>query len=429
MNPEMMFLQYRISLLFLLAFLVCFLSLRENKKRAAVYLIACYAITGGMDYLFFFTDAYHGIPVFHTLAEIVVIQAVPFLISKYRDFRAMFVGFTAAAYVLTGNIACTMMYLLGTNMIVNIICQCAIHLILLGLLIWRIRESFLDSQENAKLQWGAFCLIPALFYTAVYASSMWPANIYEQPENLLGVVAILVLMVVSYIMIFQTFANARQEEDQRRSLVYLENYANRLKSEADLLQEKEMEAAVMRHDLRHYSILINSCLEEGREEEIRELLKAWNEQIAASKTVRYCENLAVNSIVAHCAKRAQELGLRFEADIEIPQKMSVNEFEFATVVSNLLENAIDAAAEVSEESRRFVKITAGGVKDKLILNITNGFEKEPRISRITGLPVSEGGRGHGYGMQSVRAFAKKTEAVFDFQTTDHIFSAKLLFSI
>lgn len=110
MNPVMLFWQYRISMLFLLAFLAVFLPLRDNKKKIAGYMAACYIFTGLMDYRFFFTDAYYGLPVYHTLAEIVVVQTVPFVVGRYRDFRAVFVGFTAAAYVLAGNIACTVMH-------------------------------------------------------------------------------------------------------------------------------------------------------------------------------------------------------------------------------------------------------------------------------------------------------------------------------
>lgn len=428
MNSVMMFWQYRISLFFLLGFLLIFLPLRKNKGLIGLCMMGCFGITGVMDYLFFIAGNYEN-PVFHTLAEIVVIQTVPFVICKYRDFRAMFVGFTGAVYVLAGNIACTMLYIVGADLAVNLICQCVIHSLLLGILVWRIRGSFLDSLDNAELQWGQLCLIPALFYTAVYATSMWPANIYRQPENLLGVCSIMALMVVSYIMIIQIFTKMKQEGERKRSVAYLENYANRLKYEADLIQEKEMQAAVIRHDLKHYSILINSYLGEGREEEIRQLLKELNEHVNETKSVRYCENLAVNGIVAHCARQAKKKELRFDADMEIPQKMRVNEFEFATVVSNLLENAVNAASAAEKEAYRFVKISARGVKDKLILHIENGCREEPEISKVTGLPVSKGGVQHGYGMQSVLAFVRKNEAIFDFSVKDNVFSVKILFRI
>lgn len=234
MNALILFWQHRISLFFLFVFLLVFLPLRKQKGRIALWMVSCYAITGIMDYLFFLVGKYEN-PVFHTLGEIVLIQIVPFASSRYRDFRAMFVGFTAAVYVLAGNIACSVLYIAGAGFAVNIICQCLIHSLLLGVLVRGIRGSFLESLENQELHWGKLCLIPALFYTAVYAIAMWPANIYTHPENILGVCSIMALMVVSYIMIIQIFANAKQEENRKRGIAYLETYASRLKYEADLI--------------------------------------------------------------------------------------------------------------------------------------------------------------------------------------------------
>lgn len=407
MSEVILFWQHRISLFFLLCFLVVFLPLRKKTRWTALCLAGCYGVTGVMECVFFLYGKYE-FPVFLTLAEIVLIQAVPFAIGRYRDFRAMFVGFTGAVYVLAGNIACTVLYLAGAGFAVNLFCQCAIHSLILGVLVWRIRDGFLESLENEGLRWGQLCLIPALFYTAVYATAMWPANLYRNPENLLGVCSVMVLMVVSYIMIVQLFTEIKREEERKRSIEYLENYAERLKCEADL---------------------IHSYLDEGREEEIRQLLEELNEQISGTEPVRYCENLAVNGIVTHCARRAKEKRVRFEVNLELPQKIRVNEFEFATVVSNLLENAVDAAAKTEDESQRFVTVSAHGVKGKLILCITNGCGEAPEISKSTGLPLSRAGGQHGYGMQSVMAFVRKHEVLFDFQAKEHVFSVKMLLQV
>lgn len=425
----MMFWQFRISIVFLLIFLVMFLPLRYGRLMTGLCLLGCFTITGVMEYSFFILKRNYKFPIMLTMLEIIVVQLTPFIISKYQDFRTMFVGFTAAAYVLAGNVVSSLLFLAGVNLVVDIFCQCLVHVLLLGFLVVKIRENVLDSLENSGPHWGKLCMIPAMFYTAIYSISTWPANIYEQPENILGVCCIMILIVCSYVLIIQLFAGQKQDSDLKRSMEYLENYANRLKHEADTIQEKEMEAAVMRHDLKHYSIMINSYLEEDRKEEIRELLKELNEHVNETRTVRYCENLAINGILAHCARQATEQKIRFEADMEIPQKMQINEFEFATVVSNLLENAINAAAKIEDEKLRFVIASAHGVKGKVIFHISNGCLKEPEISKSTGLPVSTSGESHGYGMQSVRAFVNKNDAMFDFTWKDNVFSVKMLVKI
>lgn len=429
MIPVMMFWQFRISMAFLLLFLVLFLPLRYGRLVTGACLLGCFLITGIIDYGFFLVNRNARVPIILTVAEIAVVQVTPFLISRYRDFRTLFVGFTAAAYVLAGNVVSSLLFVAGVNLFANILCQCLVHTLILGILVKKIRSGALESLERGGRHWRRLCIIPAMFYTAVYAISTWPANIYEQPENFLGVCCMVILMVCSYVMVIQLSVAQRRDDDLKRSMEYLENYAGCLKHEADTIQEKETAAAVMRHDLKHYSILINSYLEEGRIEEVRRLLQELNEHVNETRTVRYCENLAVNGIVAHCARQAAERHVRFEASMEIPQKMKINEFEFATVVSNLMENAVNAAAQAQEPELRFVKASARGVKGKLVFHISNGCVKEPEISGATGLPLSSNGESHGYGMQSVRAFAKKNEAMFDFAWKEQVFSVKLLVNI
>lgn len=428
MITTLVFWQFCIAILFLMIFLAVFLPLRYGKGITFCILAACFFITGIMNYLYLIIGKRYETSAVFTVAEIFVLQIVPFVISEYRDFRAMFVGFTASSYVSAGSVFCSVMYIAGADVYVSLGVQFLVELLLLGILKWRVRESFLYSLGNPNLPWGKLCLIPAMFYTAIHTTSMWPANIYKRPENIPGMCSIMVLMVISYIMVIQMFARQKQDSDRQRSVEYLESYARHLKQEADTVQEKETEIAVVRHDLKHYSILINSYLEEGKKAEIKALLKELNDHVNEARPVRYCENLAVNGIVAHCAKQAKNLGVRFEAAVEIPQKMRINEFEFGTVLANLLENAMNAASQTKGE-KRFVKLEAHIVKEQLILSISNGCEKDPSISKISGLPVSDRGEGHGYGMQSVQAFVNKNGAVFDFTMREGIFSVKMLVRI
>lgn len=235
----MMFWQFRISVVFLLIFLVMFLPLRYGRLKTGFCLLGCFVVTGVLDYFLLVVKGDYQSPVALTLVEIVVVQITPFLISKYRDFRTMFVGFTAAAYVLAGNVISSLLFIAGVKLPVNILCQSLVHALLLGFLVAKMRESVLESLESSDLHWGELCMIPAMFYTAVYTLSTWPANIYRQPENLLGVCCILVLIVCSYVMIIQLFISQKRDSELKRGMEYLENYANRLKTEADTIHEKE----------------------------------------------------------------------------------------------------------------------------------------------------------------------------------------------
>lgn len=424
-----LFWQFRVSSFFLLLFLYFFLPFRYKRSVSVLLLLGSFTVTGIIDYLCFIGLENPRIPLPVTFLEIFITQATPLIVCKYRDFRAMFVGITASAYVLAGNIFGTLADIWGAGILSCVLIQVVIHIGLLVFFLWRIRENFLQILENRKIHWGALCIIPALFYTIVYAITMWPASIYQNPENMLGAVCVLALLVTSYLLIFEIFAQTKKDGELRQNMQYLEAYAESLKHEADIVQEKEYEAAVLRHDTKHYVLLINTYLDEGRPEDVRSLMEELDFRMQRTKPVRYCENLAINSVVSHWAKQAERKHIRFEAKIEIPQKLSVNEFEFATVVANLLENAINAAEELENIKKRYVRLKAHVVKKKIILEVQNSFETMPEISKKTGLPVSKQGDGHGYGMQSIQAFAEMNDALFDYTINDGEFSVRILVKI
>lgn len=424
-----LFWQFRISSFFLLLFLYFFLPARYKRSVSLLLLLGSFAFTGTIDYICFIGQNNPRVPLPVTFLEIFITQATPLLVSKYKDFRAMFVGITASAYVLAGNIFGTLADICGAGLFSCALVQCAIHIGLLAFFIWKMRANFLRILENKKIHWGMLCVIPALFYAIVYAITMWPSSIYIYPENMLGALCVLALMVTSYMLIFAIFSQSRQDAELRENMQYLEAYAQSLKHEADLVQEKEYEAAVLRHDMKHYAILLNSYLDDGKTQEIRRLLEELDFRMQRTKPFRYCENLAINSVVTYYAKQAEKKNIRFEAKTEIPQKISINEFEFATVVANLLENAINAAEEPADKKKRYIKLKAHVVKERIILDVQNSFETLPEISQKTGLPVSKRGAAHGYGMQSIQAFAQKNDALFDYSVNDGVFDVRILVKI
>lgn len=423
-----LFWQFRISTAFLLLFAAFFLPLRYGKKKTSAVLLLGYLVTGIMDYYCFIVVKNGQVPLAITFAEILAIQVIPLIISKYRDFRSVFIGITASAYVLGGNVLGSTLYIADFG---NAVCMAAsvlIHGILLGVFVIWLRKGILQILSNKSVNWASLCLIPSLFYAAIYAICSWPADIYETPKNLLGAYFILCLLVTTYVLIIQLFIRIQRDGELRRSMEYLEDYAKRLKYEADILQEREHGASVLRHDLRHYIIMSENYLETGDLESLRSLIKTLDSHMERLKPVRYCENLSANAVIDHCVREAKKQQVEFRVNTELPQKLSVNEFEFATVLSNLLENALHAAGE-AEEGKREMWISSKVIKGKMMIEIGNTYGKRPEMSADTGFPVSTGESGHGYGLQSVRAFVKKNNALIDYSIEDSEVFVRFLVNI
>ena len=66
------------------------------------------------------------------------------------------------------------------------------------------------------------------------------------------------------------------------------------------------------------------------------------------------------------------------------------------------------------------------VKEQLVLEIQNTFDGKCKFSHITGLPLSRKGEDHGYGLRSVKAYAGKNHAIFQYSVENGMFCVRLL---
>lgn len=152
--------------------------------------------------------------------------------------------------------------------------------------------------------------------------------------------------------------------------------------------------------------MIDSLLDQEEYDEIRNIAEHINEVVNENKIVRYCENLIINTILLKMAEQAQSFQITLQLDILIPKQIPVNEYEFALVIANLLENAVFNVKNL-EPIKRYVDAKIHCTTEYLLIDIENECEKEVNFDSITGLPKSKRGENHGLGMQSVLVFSDK----------------------
>ena len=230
--------------------------------------------------------------------------------------------------------------------------------------------------------------------------------------------------------------------------IILEKYTGLMKHEMELVQEKTklesdtyiMAAAaknmkerlqftenamqkdrVMRHDRRHFEALLYQLLEEGNADQAKKYL-AERLAMEPQPMVRYCENTTVNAAISHYMACARMEKIPMTVSANIPGGLSVDELELAIVISNLLENAINACRKLPE-TKRYLKLTAQ-YKNQLLLEIENSCEKTVVLDK-EGYPYSRE-ENHGIGTRSVLAFVKKTDSEIDYLSDERRFRVRMI---
>lgn len=405
---------YMLSHVFFMAFIYLFLPHRYSKKKTiAICLIACVL----MNLLDFFKLNLFGdsrlVYFFALLIQIAIAQLTGLLISKKRNSCALFVGLSASNYVIVGSITTSILYLLTKNFSFALLGNLLMHIIILLILFFRIGSIFhrfceLDSGKN----WWGLCLIPVFFYCSFSCLAFFPYTLYDHPQNSLAGIFLMLTLLVSYIMVLHYLDSELKQVEEYWKNVMFESYIKGLESQNYLVEQAEQNVKILRHDMRHYSMMIDALLNQGEYNEIRNITGHINDIIAENKVNRYCENLIVNTVLLQMTEQAKRLAVTLHLNVLVPKQLPFNEYEFAMVLANLLENAVFGVQNLEPVSRAvYAKIHC--TPKHLLVDMENEYMGNIEFDSLTGLPKSRKGKGHGLGMKSVQAFSDKFKGAID----------------
>ena len=131
-----------------------------------------------------------------------------------------------------------------------------------------------------------------------------------------------------------------------------------------------------RHDLRQHLNVIDHYLNSGKTEELKAYIAQYRQMLPPDTFCTWCENYAVNTMVNYYVDEARKSGVDISVSMAVPQKLSMNEAEFCSVLGNLLENALDACREYTG-SNPFIRLRAKEENSHLALTVDNSCSSAP----------------------------------------------------
>lgn len=398
---------YTISHIFVMLFMYLFIAHRYSKAKTAAICTGSFLVITipTVLKLNIFPDSKLCYALV-TVYQIALTQLTGLFIAKWRDSKALFLGLSASNYVLAGNIVAAILHIWTGNLYLCIAGCIAAHVIILSVLYVKIRDICLGYQEETMKSWWRLCLIPVFFYSGFSSFTFFPFTLDDHPQNILGVVMFLITMFVAYVIVMRYVATESRWTDLYWQNMIFETYIKNMENQYYLVEQSERNLRILRHDMRHYSGMIDSLLEQGEYQEIKKITKHINTVADGNKVTKYCNNLIVNTMLSCMMGRAASLDVEVRQSIVVNEQISVNGYELAMVVANLLENAMDCVKDFTQR-RKMVDVTIHCEAGYLLIHMKNEYENEILFDEETGLPKSRKGKNHGFGMQSVRAFSDK----------------------
>lgn len=175
-----------------------------------------------------------------------------------------------------------------------------------------------------------------------------------------------------------------------------------------------------RHDYRHHIQTMKVHAANGEYKEIVKYLDMLDDDLTNVETVIRTGNHMADAILNSKLSLAAEKEINVKAEAKIPVSLTISEVDLCIVISNLLDNAIEACMELPPD-KRLIRIYMEMKGNYLYLALTNtaGGKKKRGFGTTKG-------EGHGLGIARVDAVIKKCGGYITRASEDEAFSTEVL---
>lgn len=173
-----------------------------------------------------------------------------------------------------------------------------------------------------------------------------------------------------------------------------------------VLESQLHEARKLRHDLSNYTRTLNILIDSGHYQEVKSCTQRLQNDLAASPQIQYCAHPVVNAVLYQKLTQVRARNIAVEVQLVISDACGVEAADLIGLFSNLLDNAMEACAQVEDgpwislsdrHSGNFYTITMRNSKQNTPLPVVDGRPVTQKVDR----------ENHGLGLEILEEIAQR----------------------
>ena len=198
------------------------------------------------------------------------------------------------------------------------------------------------------------------------------------------------------------------------------------KANYEMMNERIVETINLRHDMRHHLTMIDAFLQSKEFENLAEYVSQFRTAFQSEAPIEYSKNHVINALMRHYSQLAKKQGVKLSLRLEVSREIKASEADLCAILSNLLENALEACMR-QQDGSRFISLYIKQKKTMLAIDMENSTDGN--VAAQDGVfSSSKAKERKGYGLDSVRAIAARYDgaAEFSFDNTKRVFTSTVM---
>jgi len=312
------------------------------------------------------------------------------------------------------------------NPALNIIfIRLAMLLVLFVILFWIRREcDFEDTGRISRLRVVIYMLIAVvLIYMKQTMKMRYDIKNQFDVFSEIGVYYYaLIILVFGTIVILERTSKLESRRNQLEEVIFMQNYRYQALLERERI-EKRMDC--FRHDIKNHLCVIRKMADENIN--VKNYVEQLQKNLDESRVIVDTGNSVINGLMVEKLRLAIEHSIHTHIDMDLHDTGFIRDVDLCTIITNAMDNAIEASMLVSESEKRRIHVKAGVKSGFLIFRFANYYEHEIQKTG-DGLVTNKCEKeGHGLGIISIQFALEKYNGACYYDTDEkHYFVLKIM---
>lgn len=283
-----------------------------------------------------------------------------------------------------------------------------------------IMERFFSIDKSQYISPASYVnVIIVLIGNIVLAKVMFDLLGVENTETIV-VLCVMGIIDISTFYLYDKINEVYHEKLERSMMEeQIEMYENQFK----VMTESQNTVRALRHDMRNHLQLIKSYLEEDNFSEAERYIGELESfgQVAG----QYVDtgNKDVDLILNYTLDRAAELSCKIETKIAVPEESFIPGFDLNMLLSNLLDNAIEALEKVKN---RYLYVGMNYKRGVLLVRIWNSYDGTLKKKGEQYFTRKKDKKNHGIGLKNINEVIQKYNGEQIIDTTGELFKTDII---
>lgn len=286
----------------------------------------------------------------------------------------------------------------------------------------------IDKNIKSKF-WVLFAVVMFVFLsiTTVFLQ-IYPDTEQNSASTVMYTVLTSLFFAMSVILIyFYTEISKSYQRDSK--LFLLENNFNTLQEQIAVQQQNSEKTNKIRHDMKNHLTNIRSLIDSGEIAAAVTLLDNTAENVNNAKAEMIdTGNSFVDAILLSKTAVCREKNIDFSCSVQPLENLKINAVDLSSLLSNLLDNAVEAAAQTTEP---FVRLTIIKYNAYYTICVENSYKGKEFLKENMGVLISTKSDKalHGYGTQIISDIAQKYDGNYTWDAQENRFISTVIMII